>query len=311
MPKYPPLTTVARGLRFPEGPVWISDGTVALVEIERRTVTLVRPDGRADVLSEHEGGPNGLAIGPDGALYVCNCGGFAWETIDGILTPVGQSPRYGGGSIERVDAESGRVSRLYDNCGGRPLSGPNDLVFDAFGGFYFTDIGKIRERDRDHGGVYYAQADGSGIVEVAYPILSPNGCGLSPNGRTLYVADMEPARLWAFEILSPGVARKHPFPQSHNGGTLVAGLGTFQGFDSLAVDSAGRICIGTVWSEPQITVIAPQGGVVAAIPMPDPFPTNIAFGGADRTTAFITLSGTGELVSMPWDRAGLRLNYEA
>ena len=68
--------------------------------------------------------------------------------------------------------------------------------------------GKARARDRDWGGVYYALADGSKIVEVAHPILTPNGIGLSPDGRVLYVAETETARLWAFDIVSPGVVKK-------------------------------------------------------------------------------------------------------
>ena len=85
------------------------------------------------------------------------------------------------------------------------LKGPNDIVFDRNGGFYFTDLGKTRHRDRDQGGVYYAKADGSRIVEVAHPILTPNGIGLSPDERTLYVAETEGGRLWAFDIAAPGV----------------------------------------------------------------------------------------------------------
>lgn len=304
-------TTIVSDLRFPEGPVWLKDGTIALVEIERKTITLVRPDGSVEVLSEHRGGPNGLAVGPDGAFYVCNCGGFGWATIDGILTPTGTAPDYNGGSIERVDARTGEVRPLYENCDGRPLSGPNDLVFDNKGGFYFTDIGKIRENDRDHGGVYYALADGSHITEVIYPILSPNGCGLSPDGRVLYVADMEPARLWAFDVIEPGRVAKRSFPHSFNGGRLVGSVSGFQGFDSLAVDRAGRISIGTVWGKPQITTLTPDGDVCKELTMPDPFPTNICFGGPDYRTAFITLSGIGKLVSMEWDVAGLPLAYES
>ncbi len=306
----PSLRVIAEGLRFPEGPVWLDDGSIALVEIERQTVSLVRPDGRVEVLAEVPGGPNGLARGPDGAFYVCNCGGFGWIEEGGLLTPSGTAPGYQGGSIDRVDPQSGKVTTLYTHCGDRRLSGPNDLVFDAHGGFYFTDIGKIRPHDRDHGGVYYATIDGSRIEPVIYPILSPNGCGLSPDGRRLYVADMEPARLWAFDIIGPGQLAKLPFPRSGNGGHLLGAATGFQGFDSLAVDAEGSIAIGTVWGQPQITVIAANGGISRQIPMPDPFPTNLCFGGEDRRTAFITLSGRGQLVAMPWHCEGMTLSFQ-
>jgi len=308
--KNPELTLVADGLRFPEGPVWLKNGSIALVEIERRTVSLVSPDGKVEVISQHTGGPNGLAVGPDGAFYVCNSGGFDWEDIDGLLIPVSQAKDYSGGRIERVDPATGKISVLYDSCDGHPLRGPNDLVFDPHGGFYFTDLGKVRKRDRDNGGLYYAKADGSKIVEVAHPVSGPNGCGLSPDGKTFYAVELEPSRLWAYEIISPGVVKKTSFPHSLNGGRLVCGLPGFQGFDSLAVDSAGRICVGTIWDKPQITVISPAGEVVREVPMPEAIPTNICFGGSNYETAFITLSGTGKLVSIKWDVPGLRLNYE-
>ena len=67
-------------------------------------------------------------------------------------------------SIQRVDLNTGAVSTLYAECDGRPLRGPNDIVFDDKGGFYFTDLGKTRAHDVDRGGIYYALADGSSIT---------------------------------------------------------------------------------------------------------------------------------------------------
>jgi gluconolactonase len=300
---------IATGLRFPEGPVAMRDGSIVLVEIERQTVTRVHQDGKTEVITYTGGGPNGLAVGPDGAFYVCNNGGFQWRTEMNLLRPAGPASDYTGGRIERIDPATGAVSVLYDRCGPHRLLGPNDIVFDGLGGFYFTDLGKARARDRDWGGVYYALADGSRITEVVHPILTPNGIGLSPDGKTLYVAETETARLWAFDVLAPGVLAKSPFPSPH-GGRLMAGLGGFQRFDSLAVDEAGNVCVATLVNG-SVSVIAPQGGLKRQIKMPDMFCTNICFGGPDRRTAFLTLSGTGQLVSMPWDDPGLRLAYEA
>ncbi len=300
---------VATGLSFPEGPVAMRDGSVVLVEIERQTVSRVLPDGSVQVIARTGGGPNGMAVGPDGAFYVCNNGGFAWRLEMGLLRPAVQASDYTTGRIERVDPRSGAVSVLYDRCGANPLRGPNDIVFDTNGGFYFTDLGKTRARDRDHGVIYHALADGSRIVEVAFPCLTPNGIGLSPDGRVLYVAETEPARVWAFDITEPGVVKKQGWP-SPNGGRLVTGLGGFQRFDSLAVDTAGNICVATLITG-CISVIAPDGRLLRQVPMPDPVTTNICFGGADLRTAFVTLSGTGQLVAMDWPEPGLRLPYEA
>src|SRR6188508_1009853 len=139
---------LATGLGFPEGPVVRPDGSVILVELRNQRCSRVAPDGKVSLFSDCGGGPNGLAVGPDGFFYLCNNGG----------------------------------NRYVE---GHPL-------------------GKRMPRHKVLGGVYYALPDGSKIVEVAYPILSPNGCGLSPDGKTLYVADTEGARLWAFEVQGPG-----------------------------------------------------------------------------------------------------------
>ena len=220
------LRVLASGLCFPEGPVAMRDGSVVLVEIERQTVSRVRPDGTVQAMAHTGGGPNGLAVGPDEAFYVCNNGGFAWRLEMGLFRPAMQASDYVSGRIERVDPKTGAVTVLYDRCGANKLNGPNDIVFDTHGGFYFTDLGKTRARDRDHGAIYYALADGSRIVEVAGHALTPNGIGLSPDGTVLYVAETEPARLWAFDIASPGVARKQGWPSPH-GGRLIAGLGGY------------------------------------------------------------------------------------
>ena len=91
------IKVIAIGLRFPEGPVAMKDGSIVLVEIERQTVTRVQPDGRTEVVAHTGGGPNGLAVGPDGAFYVCNNGGFQWRTEMNLLRPAGPASDYTGG----------------------------------------------------------------------------------------------------------------------------------------------------------------------------------------------------------------------
>lgn len=302
---------IAEGLRFPEGPVAMPDGSVIVVEIEWRTVTRCHPDGRTEIVAQLEGGPNGAAIGPDGALYICNNGGFNWrEDEQGGLRPHGQASDYAGGRIERLDLQTGDLKVLYTASDKAALNGPNDLVFDAHGGFYFTDHGKVRPRDMDRGAVCYATIDGSSIREVIYPIMNPNGIGLSPDGATLYVAETFTSRLWAFEVTGPGVLDLQPWPQSPNGGRFVAGLAGYHGFDSLAVDEQGNICIATIYSG-GITVISPDGMTVTSIPAPDPLVTNLCFGGPDLRTAYLTMSSSGKLMKAQWPTAGLRLAFGA
>ena len=303
----PELREIATGLRFPEGPIAMPDGSVLLVEIERRTLSRVTPGGKVEVVAETGGGPNGAAIGPDGACYICNNGGFDWHRDASGIRPTHQPKDYKGGSIQRVDLKTGKVETLYTKGPNHKLNGPNDLVFDAHGGFYFTDLGKRREREMDTGCLYYARADGSRIEEIAFPLMTPNGCALSPDGRVLYVAETQPGRVWAFDITAPGKLQKQPWP-SPAGGRLLAGVGGFNLFDSMAVDGAGNVCVATLFN-PGITVIAP-GGTWRHIAIPgDPYVTNICFGGADLRTAFVTLSMTGRLVSFPWEGPGAKLNY--
>ncbi|MFM9940839.1 MAG: SMP-30/gluconolactonase/LRE family protein [Hyphomicrobiaceae bacterium] len=302
------ITEIAKGLRFPEGPIAMADGTVLVVEIERGTLSRVHPDGRTTVVAMTGGGPNGAAIGPGGACYICNNGGFEWHRDKEQMRPIGQPADYRGGRIEKVDLASGKVQTLYTKGPNHKLNGPNDLVFDTHGGFYFTDLGKVRDREQDRGCVYYAKADGSLIKEVAFPLMTPNGCGLSPDGKVLYVAETWTGRVWAYDIKAPGEVAKQPWP-SPSGGRLVAGIGGFNLFDSMAIDAAGNICVATLFN-PGITVISPDGQSIRHIAIPgDPYVTNICFGGPGRQTAFITLSMTGRLVSMPWEGAGAKLNY--
>src|SRR5215207_5026694 len=136
------VQVVAERLQFPEGPIAMADGSVVLVEIKRQALTRVRPDGRTEVIAQLGGGPNGAAIGPDGAVYVCNNGGFEWRQWNGLLVPAGTAKDYSTGRIERVNLATGSFERVYDSVNGHRLSGPNDIVFDKQGHFWFTDLGK-------------------------------------------------------------------------------------------------------------------------------------------------------------------------
>ena len=301
----PVITELATGLEFPEGPMWMSDGSVWLVEIKRGTLTRVGPDGAVDAVADCGGGPNGAAVGPDGAIYVCNNGGFEWHEVNGLTLPGDQPADYTGGSIQRVDPGTGAVETLYDSVDGHQLRGPNDIVFDETGGFWFTDHGKNRPRERDRGGLYYAQADGSSIVEMVHPMMAPNGVGLSPAGDVVYVAETHEGRLYQWRLDGPGSIAGY-FGPGHRGELLADPTGGPL-FDSLAVDAEGSVCVATLRNG-GITIVSPTGEL-DHVPMPDPLTTNICFGGPDGDTAYITLSGTGRLVSTPWPRAGAPLAF--
>ncbi len=159
------------------------------------------------------------------------------------------------------------------------------------------------ERSSDRTGVFYAKADGSAIAEVIFPLDAPNGVGLSPDGDRVYVAETHTGRLWAWDVTEPGVADADP-AALNAGGELLCGLPGMQLFDSLAVDAAGNVCVGTLVNG-GITVVAPDGATQEHIAMPDMLVTNICFGGPDLTTAYVTLSGTGQLGVGQWSGPGL------
>lgn len=284
------MEIVAEGLAFPEGPVVMADGSVIVVELAGGRITRCW-NGRTEVVCEIGGGPNGAAIGPDGALYLCNNGGLDLVRFQNAHGPGHE------GRIERVDLATGKFERLYDACGGIALQAPNDIVFDADGRMWFTDLGKTHDGVRTASGLFSAQPDGSDVVAINRHAVSYNGVGLSPDGRHVYVADTHQARLWRYdrrlEAQRPAWVATAPGPV---------------GFDSLAVTAAGNICVATLY-QGGISTISPDGRVTKLDIAGEPYVTNIAFGGDDRQDAYITLSQTGRIAKMRWDEPGLELHY--
>ncbi len=290
----------------------MDDGSVLLVEIERGTLSRVAPDGAVEVVADCGGGPNGAAMGPDGAIYVCNNGGFTWRHVDGMLLPGVQADDYSGGSIQRVDLATGSVETLYTECDGWPLKGPNDIVFDRHGGFYFSDLGKGREREFDRGGIYYANPDGSSIRTVVRPLITPNGVGLSPAEDRLYFAETMTGRVRYWNLSAPGVVTIDGPQLASSAGTPSTLLGVVPGdgrVDSLAVDSEGNVCVATLGTG-AITAFSPDGELRAIVAVPgDPMVTNICFGGDELRTAYITASAYGTLQAHEWHCPGHPLNF--
>ncbi|MCB2076011.1 MAG: SMP-30/gluconolactonase/LRE family protein [Novosphingobium sp.] len=289
---------LAEGLAFPEGPVAMPDGSVILVELTAGQVTRCW-NGRTEVVSKVGGGPNGAQVGPDGALYICNSGG-----VDPSNSHLADPSKPG--RIERLDLDTGKVERLYDRVGDRPLSAPNDLVFDADGGIWFTDFGKVLEHGYGRGGVYYCRPDGSSIREIDYGASGYNGIGLSPDGKALYFAMNHSARLYRMTIEGAGEVTQDENgtgPKKEFVGVSSSGVE----FDSLAVTRSGNVCIGTNF-DGGITTIS-LSGETSFMPLPEKMVTNIAFGGRDMRDAFLTWAVSGRLVRMRWSEPGLRLNF--
>ena len=303
--------TVTEGLQFPEGPLEMPNGDIMVTEIKASRLSTVSADGTITPFATTGGGPNGAAIGPDGAIYVAQNGGFEWvqrPLPDGTpRTFPGEQPEdYIGGQIQRVSPDGSEVTTLYTECAGERLKGPNDLVFDKEGNFYFTDHGKNRPRDRDRTGVFYASPDGKMIKEIIFPMEAPNGIGLSPDEKTLYVAETPTGRLWANELSGPGevVGRR---VLATVPGAPPQGFGMC---DSLCVDAEGNVIVATLVNG-GLTSISPTGETTH-VPCPDRLPTNACVGGPELGTRYATLSTTGKLIAFDdWPTKGLRLNFQA
>lgn len=302
----PDIRVITEDLEFPEGPVAMPDGSVILVEIRGKRLTRVYPNGRKETVAQVPGGPNGAALGPDGKMWICNNGGLTWDAR-GLTAPL-QPEDYLGGSIQKVDIQSGTVETVFTKCGDNPLRGPNDLVFDRHGGLWFTDLGKRYERQTDNGGVYYVTPGAKDIREVVFPLNPANGIGLSPDETKIYVAETPTARLWSYNLSGPGEITPAEALYRHEKGICLAGLGGYRMFDSLAVEASGNICVATL-VKGAISVITPDGKLIDEVGIGDRATTNICFGGPELRTAYITLSSKGQLVAMDWPRPGLPLNF--
>lgn len=306
------LEVLAEGLGFPEGPCVVDDGSVLAVDIDEGTVVRA-VGGEVQVVARPGGGPNGMALdGPTTAL-VANNGGFLWTEVGGLRIPIdhathtNEPPGFEGGWLERVDLTTGEVTVLHRECDGRALRGPNDLVVDEVGGVWFTDHGKGRRASVDRGGLYYVPPDGGEVVEKAFPLLGPNGVGLSPDGRRVYVAETHTGRLWAWSLGGPGEIRPAQGSLAvRHGGVCVAA--TPYSFDSLAVEADGRVVIGAIADG--LVVVTPDGAEADVHPIPGDVTTNIAFGGPDLRRAVFTLSRSGRLAELRWPRPGLALAHQ-
>jgi gluconolactonase len=298
---------VTDGLVFPEGPVWMKDGSVIVVETCAGRLTRVWPDGKKETVAEPGGGPNGAAIGPDGFIYVVNNGGMELHRRDGLMLPGGPTPDYKGGWLDKIDIATGKVERLYTECDGRRLSAPNDIVFDYEGGIWFTDFGKPIGHTVENGGILYAKPDGS-LIKRAIDGPRPNGIGISPDGKTIYAAMSFEMLLVAFDIIGPG--ELGPIAD-WTAGRPVGQFAPQQLLDSLAVLANGDVCVGTCVRNTGIGSINPATGALTDYPFDDILTTNICFGGDDMQDAWVTLSTTGRLVKCRWPTPGLRLAHYA
>jgi gluconolactonase len=298
-----------------EGPAVAPDGSIYFTDIPAGPDKgmILRFDPRTKkttVFTADSGKANGLKFDAEGRLIAC-------EGADG-----------GGRRVARYDVKTGKSATIADRFKGKRFNAPNDLVIDQLGRIYFTDPRYLgsEPRELEHRAVYRIEPDGQ-VIEITHDVEKPNGIGLSPDGRTLYVADhnngtdqIDPAG----PAPKPGAMKIYAFPL--NGDGLVSGsrrtlvdFGTEAGCDGMTVDEQGHIYL-TVRSlkRPGVMVIDPNGKEVAFIPTGNPhtgdgepvgLPSNVTFGiGPESRTLYVTVDKS--LYRIPLKIAGLKKPFE-
>ncbi|WP_204113445.1 SMP-30/gluconolactonase/LRE family protein [Shimia biformata] len=332
---------------FPEGPVALGDGSLLVVDIRNGDLVHIVEGQEPEVVVHLGDGPNGAAVGPDGALYVCNNGGVynfvdvhpsdlnprakapqsggkaASDKKEPTITipdPAGPSANFSGGYIQRVCLQTFKVTKLYDNVG---LLTPDDIVFDETGKFWFTDTGVQYPDKLIKGAVYRASIDGTSIQKVATPTTphgegfeTPNGIGLSPPGESdlpdgvktvLYVSDTVSARLWALDLDE----KLTPLAGELAGmpGRVVATLPGYQWLDSLKVAADGNIVVGTLINGGLTIFDHTCKTPPKHVPFEDMMTTNLCFGGPDMKDVWVTASTTGKIFKGRSDTPGVTLHF--
>jgi gluconolactonase len=261
---------------FLEGPAFDRDGNLHMVNICFGQILTLTPKGEWTVTIEYDGEPNGLAIHRDGRFFLADS---KW----GIMV---------------ADPVSGKVAPHVNRVGWERFKGCNDLVFASNGDLYFTDQGMSGLNDPS-GRVFRLRADGT-LDCLLDNVPSPNGIGLSPDEKTLFVAVTRGNCIWRLPL--------NPDGSINRAGLYIQLSGSLGGPDGFAVDVEGGLAIAQVhfgsvwvfdgWGEPTHRVRCESVGRRV---------TNVCYGGPENRTLFITESGTGSIVRAEVSTPGLPL----
>jgi gluconolactonase len=264
------VSLFAKGFRFPEGPAFDRNGNLFIVNIESGDISKITPEGQVKTFVNTGGAPNGARFHPNGDLYVA-------DRQKGIITV---SP-------------DGKIRVVLDHYLGRKFNGPNDLIFDSRGNLYFTDPhGSTAENP--FGCVYRLSSAGE-IVCLASGLDYPNGLVLSQDERFLFVANTRKNRILRY-VLDPPPFRSYIFSQLSGG----------WGPDGMAFDVAGNLYVAH-YGGGDVLILNPKGELVERIPVGGGHPTNVAFGGPDHKTVYVTEVETGSVYRFNADQPGLPL----
>lgn len=281
--------------RFPhliEGPAWDGSGLL-FTECDASLIHRYDPaTGRCKIWRKDTGEANGLMFDRAGQLYACE-----------------------GGGRRIVRYEPGRTVTIVDSFDGKRLNSPNDLAIDTAGRIWFTDPRYTDDRETmelDHESVYRVDPGPGGswtIHRVTYDTTRPNGLLISPDQRTLYVAQSEYGEDKKREL------RAYPVHDDGSLGdfTVLHVFYPHRGIDGMCLDRDGNIVATAGWQQsgpgPMIYVFSPAGEVLETHPVPVDRPTNCTWGDADLRTLYVT-TGTGVLFRVRTGRPG-RLLFPA
>jgi gluconolactonase len=257
---------------FLEGPSFDRAGNLYVVDIPYGRILRVSPSGEWSVVSEYDGWPNGLKIHRDGTIFIA-------DHRRGIL---------------RLDPATGAVTPVLEHVRREGFKGTNDLVFASNGDLYFTDQGQTGLQDAS-GRVFRLRTDGQ-VDCLLQNVPSPNGLVLSVDEKLLFVAVTRANQIWRLPL--------HPDGTTSKVAAFITLSGGLAGPDGLAIDESGGLAVahcglGSVWlfdrlGEPLYRIRSREGLST----------TNLAFGGTDGKTLYITESDSGTILTARLKVAG-------
>jgi len=280
---------IAATVCFLEGPAFDGAGNLFFSDIAGNRILKMDPSGRISVFREDSGRTNGNTFDAQGRLLSCE--GAEFGSAEGRRR------------IVRTDLKTGKVEVLTERYEGKRYNSPNDICVDIHGRIWFTDPYYGPDRhilEMGHEAVYRIDPDGKVTRVLTQPAIQrPNGIAITPDAKTLYVVDSHPQpggnrKIWAFHVEPDGSLSQQ---------RLVYDFGRGRGGDGMRLDVQGNlwVCAGVMRPRgpgetdevpPGVYVISPQGQLLGRIPIPEDLITNLAFGGPERKTLYVTAGKT-------------------
>jgi gluconolactonase len=293
--------TSAAVVAFLEGPAVDDKDNVYFSDIAGNRIFKMAPDGKVSVFRADSGRTNGNTFDAEGRLISC----------EGAEHGPGGRRR-----LVRTDLKTGEVTVLTERYEGKRYNSPNDVCVDTKGRIWFTDpyYGSDRSGlEMDVEGVYRIDPDNKVTRVLAQPAIQrPNGIAITPDAKTLYLIDSHPQvgghrKIWAFDVSPEGKL---------SGQRLVYDFGKGRGGDGMRLDVQGNLWVAAGILTPRgpgestdvppgVYVITPQGKLLGRIPIPEDVITNLAFGGPERKTLYVTAGKT--LYKVPVEVSGYAL----